>query len=290
MPQSMTEAKDAIIQHFDARRKSVFRPRELSTVLTEKREDWNLQEYVGPKRFTNFLISNGGLRQITLKSKKYGQQKLYIWGDVSPFEIAMSIRPGSYLSHGTAVFLHGISDQIPKLIYVNKEQSVKPRPQGGLSQDRLRFAFSRKQRESQYIFEWPTGKAILLNGKASDRLEVIDMDGPNGELLSVTGLERTLVDIVVRPTYAGGVFEIAEIYRNVKDMVSAEKLASILKSLDYVYPYHQAIGFLMERAGFDSKSLELMRKPGLDFDFYLQHGLKEPAYDASWRLFFPQGL
>lgn len=290
MSQSMTEAKETILGFFDEHSQSVYRQRELAQVLSDMREEWDFHEYVGPKRFTDFLMSNGRLRLITLKSKRYSNQKRYVWGEASPFEVALSIRPGGYLSHGTAVFLHGLSEQIPKLIYVNKEQSAKNRPKTGLSQDRLRFALSRKQRESQYILDWEAGSAILLSGKATDKLEVGDIEGPNGEALLATKLERTLIDIIVRPAYAGGIFEVAEVYKNARELVSVELLVKTLRELDYLYPYHQAIGFVMERSGYDKESTEQLKELGLEFDFYLQHGLKDPEYDSTWKLFIPKGF
>ena len=44
----------------------------------------------------------------------------------------------------------------------------------------------------------------------------------------VTDLERTLIDIAVRPEYAGGVYEVLNVYRLAKGKVSAnnEKLTS----------------------------------------------------------------
>jgi len=42
--------------------------------------------------------------------------KKYLFGDVSNYEIALSINKGSYLSHYIAMFLHGLTDNIPKKI------------------------------------------------------------------------------------------------------------------------------------------------------------------------------
>lgn len=63
---------------------------------------------------------------------------------------------------------------------------------------------STKQRTSGFQLHHGRTTITLLNGKHSGRLGVITMQGPNGELLEVTDLERTLIDIVVRAAYAGG--------------------------------------------------------------------------------------
>jgi hypothetical protein len=99
-----------------------------------------------------------------------------------------------------------------------------------------------------------------------------------------------LIDITVRPTYGGGIFQVLEAYRTAKERLSTNRLLATLKKLDYVYPYHQAIGFLMERAGYEERRYGLLRQPGLKYDFYLSHGMKDPEYSKPWRLFYPRGF
>ena len=64
--------------------------------------------------------------------------------------------------------------------------------------------------------------------------------------LRFTNLERTLIDAAVRPVYAGGVFEVRKAYQLAKEKVSVNRLAALLQKLNYIYPYHQAIGFYLE--------------------------------------------
>lgn len=108
---------------------------------------------------------------------------------------------------------------------------------------------------------------VVVSGKFTNHLGVSATRGPSGEGLQATRIERTLVDITVRPIYCGGVEKVLEAYCAARDQLSTRRLMGTLKKLGHLYPYHQAIGFYLERAGFDGEALDLARKPGLEFDF-----------------------
>jgi hypothetical protein len=174
---------------------------------------------------------------------------------------------------------------------VNKEQSKKPAPNpSSITQESLSRAFSAPQRESNYLFTYEHLRVIILSGKHTDRLEVGEVAGPHGEALDVTKLERTLIDIAVRPTYAGGVYQVLEAYRTAKSRTSVNTLVSTLKKLQYLYPYHQVIGFYMQCAGYEASRLSLLKNFVTKFDFYLTHGMDEKDYDPEWRLYIPKGF
>jgi predicted transcriptional regulator of viral defense system len=133
-------------------------------------------------------------------------------------------------------------------------------------------------------------RIVLLSGKSTGRLDVIRIDGVAGPSSDVTSIRRTLVDVVVRPGYAGGITQVLEAYRGAKGRVSGESLLLILKKMNFVYPYHQAIGFLLEKADYPEADIAPFRQIDMDFDFYLIHGMREREYDHRWRLFYPKGL
>ena len=116
------------------------------------------------------------------------------------------------------------------------------------------------------------------------------MVGPQRESLQVTDIARTLIDIVVRPAYAGGIVQVLEAYRGARGRVEASEIVRRLEALDYLYPYHQAIGFLMDRAGFSAAEFEKLRRLGTRFDFYLTYGMKQTTHDDKWRLYIPKGF
>lgn len=283
-------AKADIVRLFDESPKRVYTRADLARILQQNRAFWRLAQGTNVSYFIDFLTEKSRLRTINLASANYSGFARYGWGEVSPHQVALSVRPRSYLSHGTAVFLHGLNDALPNVIHVNQEQSPKGKPSGELKQESIDRAFSNQQRRSAYSLEYEKWRIVLLSGKNTGNLGVIKVLGPSQESLDVTNIERTLIDIAVRPIYAGGVFQVLEAYRSARDLVSVNALIATLKKLDYLYPYHQVIGFYMQRAGYDERRYARLRTMGLRFDFYLAYGMKDSEFDTGWRLHYPKGL
>jgi hypothetical protein len=129
-----------------------------------------------------------------------------------------------------------------------------------------------------------------LSGKQTGNLGVVVLPDSQGDTLRVTGLERTLIDIVVRPEYSGGPYQVLEAYKSAKNKMSVNTLLATLKKLDYMYPYHQAIGFYMQKAGYEPDRLMRIHRLGMEHDFYLAHSIGETTYDPMWRLHYPKGF
>jgi predicted transcriptional regulator of viral defense system len=265
-------------------------PRHVFTLKDLREIRRGLAPWVSEQRFIGLLLEEGIVQRVAVESPRYPGFVRYALPTATPFEVALSLRRGSYLSHASAVFLHGLTEQLPQRIYANSEQSLKPESDNEITQESLTKAFARPQRQAHYVLSAPGYEVVLLSGKQTGRLEVGALPGPQGELLSVTKLERTLIDITVRPLYAGGVHQVLEAYRAARDRVSIGVLMATLKKLAYRYPYHQAIGFYMERAGYEEALLERVAQLGMELDFYLAHGLRRSTYSERWRLFVPEGL
>lgn len=240
--------------------------------------------------FIDMLLRRTKMREVKLASSDYPSIIRYVWGkNVAPVSVALSIKRGAFLSHSSAMWIHGLGGD-KNHIHINVEQSKKPPSRSVLTQESIDQAFRNKQRRSRLAYKYDDATITVLSGKNSGNLEVQPATAPSGEQVRVTSLERTLIDITVRAAYAGGVAHVLDGFRRCRGRVSVEKLLRVLKELDYVYPYHQAIGFYVKQAEYGKAEQDLVRKLGTPFLFYLTHESKQLALDEDFKVFFPKSL
>ena len=283
-------ARADIIKAFESAPRRVFWGDDIGEILEQNRAFWRLSSHTSLRKFIEFLIEKGDLRikEIIPLNHDISAIYRYVWKEASTFEIALSLKKGAYFCHGTAVAIHGLNDQIPQRLYLNKEQSPKE-GSAGLTQTGIDRAFANKQRETRLIYRFDETEVAIVWGKSTGNLEVIEMNY-GGANLRVTSIERTLIDIAVRPAYAGGPLQVLAAYRGAMEKVSVGVLLATLRKLEYIYPFHQAIGLYMERAGYPKSKYVRLKELGLKFDFYLSYGVKDPEYVPNWRIYIPRGL
>ncbi len=124
-PRKIQLARAIILRFFEQQRQRVYSASELATLFRKHSREWGLAVNMTGAEFLEFLLRESKLRLIYVEPKNHPDARsvtLYAWGEVSPLLVGASLWKGAYLSHGTAVFLHALTDQLPDLIYVNKEQ------------------------------------------------------------------------------------------------------------------------------------------------------------------------
>jgi hypothetical protein len=279
-------AEARIRAYFKQATRKVYSKPQLLAVLEEQRTGWNLAVSTTGEKFIDQLVNKELLMKLPMEIDGYPSSKvLYAHEGASIFQIASSLANKSYLSHYSAIWLNGLTTQIPKIVYVTFEQGKKHDPDRTLTQAAIDSAFSKPQRRATAKTSYGDYTFLMLNGAFTNRLGVYSIDG-----ISVTNLERTLIDITVRPIYAGGVSSVLDAYRNARESLSLNKLVAILDTMNFIYPYFQAIGFYLERAGYKGKKLDELKSRTKEFDFYLTYEIEEKQYSPEWRLFFPKGV
>lgn len=283
------EALPQIEDDLSAYEVKIFTRTDIEQIFSENRESWGLNKKTSVKSFIDFMGSNG-LSEVRFEFPSRKETR-YLWGDVSPFELAQSLKPNAYLTHRGAMVIHGLTADLPDVIYLNQEQTKQHPRSNTLTQEGIDRAFQNKQRLSNEVATHGGLTVCVVHGQKTAGLGVVEVEGQNGERLRVTDVERTLIDITVRPAYAGGASAVLEAYRRARGKVSVSKLVETLREMNYVYPYHQAVGFYLDRAGvYEESELRLLEEIPMEFDFYLENRVEDPGYSERWRVHYPKGL
>lgn len=220
-----------VVKTFEQMPERAFSKSALLSIFEARRLDWQLPQRMRPQALLDRLLKETQMTEVKLKSSHYEDLVRYAWGaQTAPIHLALSIKRAAYCTHGTAMHLHGLGgDQWA--IFVNSEQSDKNPPDSELTQEAIDRAFRNKQRASNLIYKYRKATITVLSGKHSGRLGVQRLKTTSGEEVDVTSLERTLIDITVRPLYAGGVPHVLEAFRRARERVSTDILLHFLKKL-----------------------------------------------------------
>jgi hypothetical protein len=287
-------AKPDILARFDAM-PPVMRVKQIAAVLAKERAGWRLAKHTTGVDFIDFLKKYGSLQEIEFAFPS-GRETLYVWGkrSVPTLELLLHLKPRSYYSHYTAMRLNGLTEQVPKVLYVSHERASDTPAGTPLTQSAIDAAFQQPARVSNNVVDFEDWQVLLINNANTGELGVVDYEAQQGlegyVNVRTTSVERTLIDAAVRPAYSGGVFEVAKAFELAKDSVSVNAIGAMLGKLRFAYPYHQAIGFYLERAGYRASALDLMRRFPIEFDFYLAREMSVTRYVPAWRLHVPEGF
>jgi len=193
------------IHEIKSRDMLVFTPRDIARFLRTSR--------VNTHRIISSMKRKGLLT--TVERGKYMLTES--WGELDVYEIVPEIFKPSYIGFWSALHYHGMTDQVPRTVFVATTKRKKPlRIQGQAIvyvtiKSRLFFGYER------------FGKVVV-----SDR-------------------EKTVIDCLRHPEYSGGV---EQVYRAVTDELDAGKI------VDYCVRAGSSaiaarLGYLMERRGLE---------------------------------------
>ncbi|HCS21431.1 MAG TPA: hypothetical protein DIW47_12870 [Bacteroidetes bacterium] len=288
---NLDESLPFIEEFFDNSLYKSFTDRKFSLLLDQNRPEWRIVPSKSFKQVLKYLLAKNLFLENIVHDNDGRPKSIYSWKTENEYSIAMGLKSNSYVAYYSAAFIHGLTLQIPKTLYINHEHtasSASSNSRGSLIQSAIDGAFAKPQRKSAEEYTFQDWRIILTNGMFTNRLGVIQSP-EHGDGIHLTDLERTLLDISVRPAYSGGVFEVLEAYKRADDKLDVEKLKRYLTTLNYLYPYHQVIGFYLDRAGYSDHYTNLFHYD-LEHDFYLTYNMKLKEYSEKWKLFYPKGM
>lgn len=291
----LTLAQSKIEQYLSDLDKNVFLETDLKSIFNRNKKKWDLTYSTTFEKFVNHLLKRSYLSFIEVPEFN---KIIYIWKentltDEAVYEVASAIKPRSYISHYSAMFLLNLTEQIPKTIYVtyDRESPINKQRNINLLQESIDNAFSKEKKKPRVVASFKGYDIVLISGTDSKKIGITNIKLFNGITIQVTNIARTLIDIVVRPELSGDVTEIAKAYSLAKNQVQIKQLKTYIKSKDYIYPYEQVVGFLMEYVGYDADKVEEIHGMCKNiFSFYLGRNIKNPLFSEKWKIYYPKLL
>lgn len=259
---------------------------EFGRLVSETNEIWGLKS-----------LSRGEIKRFLLEEYSFIEDQII--GDhsyeiyyrsnskIDFFDVAAVRSRGSYFSYYSALYINNLTLQIPKQIYLTLERKSLDQNNNILKQENIDRVFSKPPRITSDKRNYKNFDINFINGQYQNLIGITTFRGQ----YAVSDIERTLIDIAVRPFYSGGVTQVLEAYINAKNKLDPQKLIDYYAQLNYTYPYHQVIGFYLEKAGYDAKMYnEFLNFDDLEFHFYLTYNILHKEFSKKWRLYYPKGL
>ncbi len=291
--ESFEAAFDIIKDYFFNDNLKAYTTFDISNIFENHRENWKIAGYRNSNHFINFLEKSNILKMIKLKHQTTSSiKKILIEPNANYFNIGLTIKKDGYLSNYTAMQIHNLTLQIPKSIYVShpkvESRNSLKNNNINISQDSIDKAFTKPQRITSEVYKSEIDNYRLLfiqKGYTENNIGIINNNG-----IRYTDLERTLIDIAIRPAYSGGVFEVLEAFINAREHIDINKLNNYLSELNYIYPFHQLLGFYMDKANYDSKKISILFNQVSKYKFYLTYNMSNKEYDEKWKIYYPKGF
>ena len=287
----IAQAADTIKRSLVRALPHIYTPESLEAIFQKNKTKWNLPKAMNAPKFIDALLTEVIIDECYLDFGTEFYQAYYL-SSSSAYYVICQLVPKTYLSHSSALHIWGLTDD-DSFIYVNREQSppLSKVTKGKLVQTAIANVFSRPQRRPENTADFNGMQVVHLKGRYTGEIGVRSFKIQNNEEISITDLERTLIDCIVRPGYGLRPQQMIEVFKKSKARISVATMSGYLDELDYVYPYHQCIGFYMERAGnYTPGEIKLFLSREKNYDFYLDYELISPAYNSRWKLYYPASL
>ena len=186
------------------------------------------------------------------------------------FEIAMALVQPAAISHWSALSHHGLTDQVPRRVFVLTPAHSVPRRRG-TKREGAEVSYSVGETIYQFVQVKP------------ERFFGIDQVWVNESRISITDPERNLLDGLMAPQYCGDFAEVLHAFE-----LRAPKL-DVQRIIDYALKLDAAtakrLGWILERQGIVSDRLKpLQELPIKGYRVLDPSGPHCGSYDARWMI------
>ena len=187
---------------------------------------------------------------------------------IHEFEIAMQLVKPAMISHYSAFYHHGLTDQVPHDIFITTTkgshvpQSGEKDKHAGFKLDGVHYRIMQVNRERFF------GAVTAWKG---------------GAQFKITDLERTLLDGLAAPQYCGRFGEVLHGFDEKRDELNIDKLVSYALLLDVAVS--RRAGWILDRLGAEEAKISCLARTGrLGYRRLDSSSKPIGQYDKKWGL------
>ena len=242
-------------------------------------------------------ILSGAIKKVPLKWNKNIEYDFLSFdlNKIQIIDILAAFQPSYYLSHFSALYLHELTNQKPEEYFLSNEiKGRTPVLTKKRIPEKIHQAFLKTPVKTSKYLTYQNTKITLLEkqdlGKIGVKKKPLKITKKRQVSISVTSLERTLVDSVISPHYSGGIKTVINAF--FKARININQLYKVYKTYSPYYPYWQSIGFLLyklKRSEMSKKWSKYFLAPKITF--YLDKNFNDSwDYNSNWKIYYPKGL
>ena len=186
------------------------------------------------------------------------------------FEIATVLVQPAAISHWSAMSRHGLTEQVPRHVFVLTTARAVPRLRG----EKVMPA------APGYVVGGITYRFLQVR---PERFFGIEQVWVNESRVSITDPERTLLDGLMAPQYCGDFAEVLHAFELRAPKLDLERIISYALKLDAATA--KRLGWILERQGIATARLEPLRAvPIKGYRLLDPSGPHRGPYNARWRI------
>ena len=190
---------------------------------------------------------------------------------VHEYEVAMALVQPAAISHWTALNYHGLTEQIPRHVFVLTTTDV--------SVPRKRTSESAEARVGYPV----NGTVYRFVQVRPERYFGVERIWMGDARVSITNLERTLLDGLAMPQHCGGFGEVIHAFGEAMDQVNINRIIEYAQQLGLAVA--KRAGWVLERQGSEAAQLdELAALPIKGHRKLDPTGPKKGVYNNRWML------
>jgi len=238
-----------------------------------------------------------GLNCVPIEWNKKPLLQLYSFKEEFELENILSAWTAEkfYLSHYSALYWNNLVEQRPVEHFLSAEitshkNSADKNPP---NPEVIKQVFMKAPRETSNFATFGGMKFVFVERANCGEAGVMELNVSSFKeklKFQITDVERTLIDCAVAPHYSGGLPTVIQAF--LKASLNIEQLSRHYKMQNFLYPYWQSIGFLIEIC----KGKEIARnwmnnfeKPKIDF--YIDRNYRADwSFHKEWKIYFPKNL